>query len=84
MNAWQSDAVAGAKTAYIERDSPWENGYIESFNARLRDELLNGDTLREAQMVIESWRPYYNTIRPHTSIGYKPPAPEVFVPTFAA
>jgi len=63
---------------------PWENGYIESFNARLRDELLNGDTLRKAQMVIESWRPYYNTIRPHASIGYKPPAPEVFAPTFAA
>src|SRR5207237_3123818 len=68
--------------------SPWENGYIESFNARLRDELLNGEifyTLREAQIVIESWRHHYNTIRPHASIGYKPPpAPEVFVPAFAA
>jgi putative transposase len=67
--------------------SPWENGYIESFNARLRDELLNGEifyTLREAQIVIESWRRHYNTIRPHASIGYKPPAPEVFVPAFAA
>src|SRR5437899_10439615 len=77
-------AVVGAKTAYIERGSPWENGYIESFNARLRDELLNGEifySLREAQIVIESWR---NTIRPHASIGYKPPAPEVFVPAFAA
>jgi len=55
------------------------NGYIESFNARLRDELLNGEifyTLREAQIVIESWRRHYNTIRPHASIGYKPPAPE--------
>src|SRR5262245_7945432 len=64
-----------------------ENGYIESFNARLRDELLNGEifyTLREAQIVIESWRRHYNTIRPHASIGYKPPAPEVFVPAFAA
>src|SRR5262245_19719715 len=73
--------------AYIERGSPWENGYIESFNARLRDELLNGEifyTLREAQIVIESWRRHYNTIRPHASIGYKPPAPEVFVPAFAA
>jgi transposase InsO family protein len=52
-------AAVGAKTAYIERGSPWENGYIESFNARLRDELLNGEifyTLREAQIVIESWR----------------------------
>jgi putative transposase len=80
-------AVVGAKTAYIERGSPWENGYIESFNARLRDELLNGEifyTLREAQIVIESWRRHYNTIRPHASIGYKPPAPEVFVPAFAA
>ena len=67
--------------------SPWENGYIESFNARLRDELLNGEifyTLREAQIVIESWRRHYNTIRPHASIGYKPPAPEVFMPAFAA
>jgi putative transposase len=80
-------AAVGAKTAYIERGSPWENGYIESFNARLRDELLNGEifyTLREAQIVIESWRHHYNTIRPHASIGYKPPAPEVFVPAFAA
>src|SRR5262249_2663453 len=80
-------AVAGAKTAYIERGSPWENGYIESFNARLRDELLDGEifyTLREAQIVIESWRRHYNTIRPHASLGYKPPAPQVFVPAFAA
>src|SRR6516162_440984 len=80
-------AVVGAKTAYIERGSPWENGYIESFNARLRDELLDGEifyTLREAQIVIESWRRHYNTIRPHASLGYKPPAPEVFLPAFAA
>jgi transposase InsO family protein len=80
-------AVVGAKTAYIERGSPWENGYIESFNARLRDELLDGEifyTLREAQIIIESWRRHYNTIRPHASLGYKPPAPEVFVPAFAA
>src|SRR6516162_4654225 len=74
--------AVGAKTAYIERGSSWENGFIESFNARLRDELLDGETfytLREAQIVIESWRRHYNTIRPHASIGYKPPAPEVFV-----
>ena len=80
-------AVVGAKTAYIERGSPWENGYIESFNARLRDELLNGEifySLREAQIVIESWRRHYNTIRPHQSLDYKPPAPEVFVPALAA
>jgi transposase InsO family protein len=76
-------AVVGAKTAYIERGSPWENGYIESFSARLPDELLDGEifyTLREAQIVIESWRRHYNTIRPHASLRYKPPAPEVFVP----
>jgi putative transposase len=81
------DRVVGAKTAYIERGSPWENGYIESFNARLRDELLNGEifyTLREAQIVIESWRGHYNTIRPNASIGYQPPASEVFVPAFVA
>ena len=79
--------AVGAKTAYIEPGSPWENGYVESFNARLRDELLNGEifyTLREAQIIIESWRRHYNTIRPHASLGYKPPAPEVFVPAFAA
>src|SRR4051812_14979359 len=80
-------AAVGSKTAYIERGSPWENGYIESFNARLRDELLNGEifySLREAQIVIESWRRHYNAIRPHASLGFKPPAPEVFVPAFAA
>ena len=77
----------GAKPAFIEPGSPWENGCVESFNARLRDELLNGEifyTLREAQTVIESWRRHFNTIRPHESLGYKPPAPEVFVPAFAA
>ena len=77
----------GAKTAYIAPGSPWENGYIESFNARLRDELLDGEifyTLREAQIVIESWRRHYNGVRPHASLGYRAPAPEVFVPAFAA
>ena len=66
---------------------PWENGFIESFNARLRDELLDGEifyTLREAQVVIESWRRHFNTVRPHGSLGYKPPAPEVFVPAMTA
>jgi putative transposase len=79
--------AVGAKTAYIEPGSPWENGYVESFNARLRDELLNGEifySLREAQIIIESWRRHYNTIRPHASLGYKPPAPGVLVPAFAA
>ncbi|RPH54461.1 MAG: IS3 family transposase [Acidobacteria bacterium] len=77
----------GAKTAYIAPGSPWENGYIESFNARLRDELLDGEifySLKEAQIVIESWRRHYNTVRPHESLGYRPPAPEVFVPALAA
>ena len=79
--------AVGAKTAYIARGSPWENGYVESFNARLRDELLDGEifyTLREAQIIIESWRRHFNTVRPHASLGYRPPAPEVFVPAFAA
>jgi transposase InsO family protein len=71
--------AVGAKTAYIMPGSPWENGYCESFNSKLRDELLNGEifyTLKEAQTVIESWRRYYNTIRPHSSLHYRPPAPE--------
>lgn len=68
----------GIKTAYIEPGSPWENGYNESFNGRLRDELLNGEvfyTLKEAQTIIEQWRNHYNHVRPHSSLGYKPPAP---------
>ena len=80
-------AAVGAKTAYIEPGSPWENGYCESFNGKLRDELLNGEifyTLKEAKIMIEAWRRHYNTIRPHSSLGYRPPAPEVFVPAFAA
>jgi len=79
--------AVGAKTAYITPGSPWENGFIESFNARLRDELLDGEifySLAEAKIVIESWRRHYNTVRPHGSLGYKPPAPEVFVPAMAA
>jgi transposase InsO family protein len=79
--------AVGAKTAYIAPGSPWENGFIESFNARLRDELLNGEifySLKEAKIVIESWRRHYNTLRPHGSIDYKPPAPKVFVPAMSA
>ena len=71
-------AQLGVKTLYIEPGSPWENGYNESFNGRLRDELLNGETfytLKEAQIIIEQWRHHYNHIRPHSSLGYKPPAP---------
>lgn len=66
------------KTLYIEPGSPWENGYNESFNGRLRDELLNGEvfyTLKEAQVILERWRHHYNHIRPHSALGYKPPAP---------
>jgi transposase InsO family protein len=68
----------GVKTLYIEPGSPWENGYIESFNGKLRDELLNGelfDTLLEAKVLIERWRKEYNHIRPHNALGYRPPAP---------
>lgn len=75
-------ATVGAKSAYIEPGSPWENGYCESFNGKLRDELLNGEifyTLKEAQIVIENWRRHYNTARPHSSLGYRPPAPEAKV-----
>lgn len=71
-------------TAYIEPGSPWENGYNESFNGRLRDELLNGEcftTLKEAQTIIEDWRHHYNHIRPHSSLGYKPPAPMAKIQT---
>ena len=75
-------AAVGAKTAYIEPGSPWENGYCESFNGRFRDELLNGEvfyTLREAQIIIEKWRKHYNTKRPHSALGYRPPAPETII-----
>lgn len=73
----------GSKTAYIMPGSPWENGYCESFNGRMRDELLNGEifyTLKEAQVIIEHWRNHYNTRRPHSALGYRPPAPEVVIP----
>ena len=73
-------AAVGARTACIEPGSPWENGYCESFNAKPRDELLNGEifySLAEAKIVIEGWRRHYNTKRPHSSLGYRPPAPQV-------
>ncbi|WP_156429045.1 IS3 family transposase [Paracoccus aminovorans] len=75
--------AVGAKTAFIEPGSPWENGYCESFNARFRDELLDAEvfySLREAQILIERWRSHYNTVRPHSSLGYRPPAPEAVIP----
>ena len=74
----------GAKTAYIGPGSPWENGYVESFNGKLRDELLDCEvfnTLAEARVLIERWRRHYNAVRPHASLGYRAPAPEVVVPT---
>ena len=73
----------GVKTLYIEPGSPWENGYIESFNGKLRDELLNREiftTLIEAKVLIGQWRKEYNQVRPHSSLGYRPPAPEARIP----
>jgi hypothetical protein len=73
---------SGVTALFIEPGSPWENGYIESFSMRLRDGLLNGEiftTLLEAKVLIESWRREYNTIRPHSALGYKPPAPEAVI-----
>jgi len=70
------------RSAYITPGSPWENGYIESFNARLRDEFLNGEifyALHEAKILIEAWRRQYNNVRPHSSLGYRPPAPEILM-----
>ena len=75
-------ARVGVKTLFIEPGSPWENGYIESFNGKLRDELLNREiftTLEEAKVLIEQWRREYNQVRPHSSLGYRPPAPEAII-----
>ena len=72
-------ARLGVQTLFIQPGSPWENGYVESFNGKLRDECLNGEifyTLTEAKVLIERWRREYNTIRPHSSLDYRPPAPE--------
>lgn len=73
----------GVQTLFIEPGSPWENGYNESFNGKLRDELLNGEifcSLKEARILIEQWRQHYNTVRPHSSLGYRPPAPKTKLP----
>ena len=70
--------LIGVQTLFIEPGSPWENGYNESFNGKLRDQLLNGEvfySLKEATIIIEGWRIHYNTQRPHSALGYKPPAP---------
>ncbi len=75
----------GVKTLFIEPGSPWENGYIESFNGKLRDELLNREiftTLEEAKVLIEQWKRDYNQVRPHSSLGYRPPDPEAILSVF--
>ena len=77
LRAWLADT--GAKTLYIEPGSPWENGYCESFNSKLRDEFLNGEifySMKELRVLAERWRIHYNTVRPHSSLGYQPPAPQ--------
>ena len=71
------------QTLFIEPGSPWENGYVESFNGKLRDELLNGEiftTVMEARVLLTRWREEYNTLRPHSALGYRPPAPEARLP----
>jgi len=80
-------AKVGTGVLYIEPGSPWENGYCESFNGKLRDECLNGEifySLKEAQIVIEQWRVEYNTRRPHSALGYRPPAPAAVAPRMVA
>lgn len=77
IQKWLTNLQVGP--LFIEPGSPWENGYNESFNGKLRDELLNGEifyTLQEAKIMLERWRVHYNTKRPHTSLGYRPPVPE--------
>ena len=85
VRSWLCDL--GVTTLFIEPGSPWENGYVESFNTKLRDELLNGEifyTLTEAQILTANWRRLYNGLRPHSSLGQRPPAPETIVwPGFA-
>jgi len=81
VRRWLKDL--GVNTLFIERGSPWENGYIESFNGKLRDELLNREiftTLVEASILIEEWRKEYNQVRPHSALNYRPPAPEAIIP----
>ena len=80
LRKWLADT--GAKTLYIEPGSPWENGYCESFNSKLRDEFLNGEifySIKELRVLVERWRVHFNTLRPHSSLGYRPPAPETWL-----
>jgi len=81
LRKWIADV--GTRTADIEPGSPWENGYCESFNSKLRDELLNTEifySLREAEVLVEAWRRHFNTVRPHSALHYSPPAPEAILP----
>ena len=83
VRAWLH--ALAVETLFIERGNPWENGYVESFNGKLRDELLDREifyTLAEAKILIERWRREYNTVRPHSALGYRPPAPEAVQPAF--
>jgi transposase InsO family protein len=80
-------AKVGVQTLFIEPGSPWENGYVESFNGKLQDELLKREifySLEEAKVLIERWRRHYNQVRPHSALGYRPPAPEAIAPTAVA
>jgi len=82
---WLEDL--GVKTLYIEPGSPWENGYIESFNGKLRDEFLNVeifDALLEVQVLVERWRKHYHTVRPHNALNYLPSGPEAVHPAVLA
>ncbi len=75
-------AATGARTLFIEPGSPWESGYCESFNSKLRDEFLNGKifySITELRVLVERWRVHFNTVRPHSSLGYKPPVPEAWL-----
>ena len=75
-------AKTGAKTLHIEPGSPWENGYCESFNSKLRDEFLNGEifySMKDLRVLAERWRVHYNTVRPHSSLGYRPPATDAWL-----
>ena len=83
VRQWLSDI--GVKTLFIEPGSPWENGYVESFNGKLRDAVLNREiftTLMQARVLIEGWRRQYNEIRPHSALGYRPPAPKAKLPVY--
>jgi putative transposase len=75
-------AATGAKTPYIEPGSPWENGYCESFNSKLSDEFPNGEifySIKELRVLVERWRVHFNTLRPRSSLGYRPPTPETWL-----